>query len=448
MRLVRVPLQYTDPAERRTILVAVSVVRADRRSGKRPLIVLSGGPGEPIAAAATSLASSKSKSPLRRLQSDRDLVLVDQRGAGASQPSLECTAEQEAAAPQLAAAQTDADIRDLLVAAYSNCGQRLRSNGIDLTAFTTYAIARDLDRVRKALKLRRADIFATSYGTKVALTAARRDSEWIGRIVLSSAIPPQSDFVAGAPANFARALRALNQTCAESVNCGPNFGDLEAKLEGAPASLEASPLSGPTPDGKTATLTAATAAQIVFSSFYDEEQLTALPRLIDALARRDPALLTELSAQGPDGLQVAQGQQYAVLCSEELGAATPEKLRAGLSGLPSAARLLGEFQTTVGVPATSICPAFVPQPKPQPKSPRPLGGLGVPVLVVSGLYDQATPPVYGQAVTEAIPNAIHIVLPAGHSPVLQAGECGMRLVRRFLSDEASGLPRCEGKKVP
>lgn len=420
---VRVPLRYLDPAERRTILVAASVVRADRPQGKRPLVVLSGGPGEPIAAAAASVASPKSKSPLARLHRDRDLVLVDQRGAGASRPALECDAEQEAVTPQLESAQTDAGVRDLLVSAYTGCAQRLRSKNLDLAAFTTDHVARDLDRVRKALKLRRADVFATSYGTKVALAAARRDSEWIGRIVLSSAIPPQSDFVAGAPANYARALRAVNATCA-ATQCKAKYGDLEAKLEGALASLETSPLTGPSADGKTATLTAAVAAGLVFSSFYDRQRLAALPELIDALGRRDPALLTAATTR-PGGLRVSQAQQYAVLCSEELSSATPEGLRAGLAGLPSAARLLGEYQTTVGVPATSICPAFVPRPQPLPKSPRPLGGLSVPVLVVSGLYDQVTPPAYAgfhPQVCEGQREALVAVIPPG-DPCLPLRSC-------------------------
>ncbi len=69
------------------------------------------------------------------------------------------------------------------------------------------------------------------------------------------------------------------------------------------------------------------------------------------------------------------------------------------------------------------------------------------MLVVSGLFDHVTPPVYGQAVAEALPSATHIVLPTGHSPIINAGACGVRLLTTFLAGTRARLSRCEGFKT-
>lgn len=439
---VSVPLRHGDADEKRRIQVAVSVARADRPSGKRPLIFLSGGPGEAIAAVGLNFASAKFKSPLARLNDTRDVVFVEQRGVGASKPALECTPDEEAAAPQLSAATTDPAIRDILIAAYTSCAQRLRASGIDLTAFTTAQIAQDLNTVRRALKIRKADVFATSYGTKVALSAARRDSSWMGRLVLSSTVPPGVNFAAEAPENFAAALKRINGACASAAKCKDRFGDLEAKLEAAITSLEAQPLTVP---GQPGALTADGATSLVFQTFYNTKKLTALPALIDALAKRDPEVLKAVGSEESGGSGTTQGQQFAVLCAEENSLTTAEELRSRFAGLPKASQVLGEYTINVGVPSDAICRAFAP--RPQRSRPLALRPLTLPVLVVSGLFDHVTPPAYGEAVAEMAPSTTHIVLPTGHSPVTNAGACGVRLLTTFLAGTRGRLPRCEGFKT-
>lgn len=439
--LITVPLRHGDAADPRTLRVAVSIVRADRRAGKPPLIVLGGGPGEPIAAAGPSAAAPRSKSALGRLNNDRDLVLVEQRGAGRSRPALGCVPETTAATPQLTAATTDAAIRDALIAVFQTCAQRLTASGADLAAFTTEAIASDLDAVRRALRIRQADVLANSYGTKIALVAASRPSSWIRRIVLSSTIQPGTNFATEAPANFARALRVLNTRCAAAPRCRARFGDLEARLERALTSLEASPLT----NGKV-TLTAALASTAVYQSFYTSTGVEQLPAFIGALAKRDRRLLQATGAEMSAGAIIAQGQQYAVLCSEELAGLTAASLLPSLGGFPKAARLLGVYQTTVGAPAETICDTFVPAPPP-PSSGPDLSQVKQPVLIVSGVMDQTTPPAYGVAVAKALPRSRHVVLPTGHSPVFAAGVCGIKLLSGFLSRPAATLPRCRGVRL-
>jgi pimeloyl-ACP methyl ester carboxylesterase len=62
-----------------------------------------------------------------------------------------------------------------------------------------------------------------------------------------------------------------------------------------------------------------------------------------------------------------------------------------------------------------------------------------PVLLLSGELDPVTPPRYGEAVVQHLPNGRHIVAPGTGHNVTDAG-CAPRLVGRFLATaDAKGL---------
>jgi pimeloyl-ACP methyl ester carboxylesterase len=434
---VTVPLRHGQSGGA-TIEVGVSVLAAERDTGRRPLVVLPGGPGEAIAGLAPLIASPKNRSVFTRLLRTRDLVLVDQRGAGLSRPALTCGPEQAELVPALASATDDATISRLTVAAYSGCGERLR-RAVDLRAFTTEAVARDLQLVVGALRLSRADVFATSYGTKVALAAARQRGGWIGRLLLSSAVAPGSNFIADASRSFTRALRATFAACAEARRCAAANPDLDARLESAITGLETTPLpippSGRSPGG---TLTAWTASSVLFSLYYVPGGFGAVPRVVDLLARRDPRLAAAGGGEGGALEGLARGQQYAILCQEELGRTDPEALLRAAAQLPAVARVQAQYDVTVGAPAPTVCAGYGVRPVTEPAAR--LGSIGAPALVVSGAFDQITPPAYGAAVARGLRDARHVVLASGHSPVATAGPCGAQVAESFL--DGRRLPRC------
>jgi pimeloyl-ACP methyl ester carboxylesterase len=58
----------------------------------------------------------------------------------------------------------------------------------------------------------------------------------------------------------------------------------------------------------------------------------------------------------------------------------------------------------------------------------------VPVLIISGALDPATPPANGLAVAKTLPNSLHVTIPfGGHSPAGLTGlECIQRLKVTFI----------------
>ena len=123
----------------RLIRLAVAIAhtaRAPRQAD--PVVYLAGGPGSGAVTSTPALALGWAD-----FLAHRDLIVVDQRGTGFSQPSLACTA-QDRTTPALGELQTPggraaAEYRDLI-----GCRERLTTAGVRLAAYTTAANARQL----------------------------------------------------------------------------------------------------------------------------------------------------------------------------------------------------------------------------------------------------------------------------------------------------------------
>ena len=127
----------------RLAVVIAHTARAPHQAD--PVVYLAGGPGSGAVASTPALALGWAD-----FLAHRDLIVVDQRGTGFSQPSLACTA-QDRTTPALGELQTPggraaAEYRDLI-----RCRDRLTMAGVRLVAYTTAANARDLRDLRIAL---------------------------------------------------------------------------------------------------------------------------------------------------------------------------------------------------------------------------------------------------------------------------------------------------------
>ncbi len=160
-------LTFTVPLDRSgtvpgTIRIRAARIRA-RNAFRPPLIGLTGGPGQ----AGVVFASAYNYILPR---GNRDLVVLDQRGTGAS-GLLRCPSlERRISSFSLAAAA---------------CG---RSLGPRRSFYTSADSADDLEALRIRLGVRRIAIYAVSYGTRVAVEYVRRYPEHVDRVVLDSPV--------------------------------------------------------------------------------------------------------------------------------------------------------------------------------------------------------------------------------------------------------------------
>src|SRR5579875_1167046 len=172
-----------------TIRLAVAIFKSPRPHPKPdPFVFLQGGPGGSIVSDLGSTVTKKNR--VTDYPADRDLVLLDQRGTGLSQPSLACketTALDYRTLDQNLSLQRQVTLE---VQATQQCRNRLAAAGIDLNAYTTVADAADVADLRVALGYPSLNLYAVSYGTRLALTVMRTHPQGIRSVVLDSVEPP------------------------------------------------------------------------------------------------------------------------------------------------------------------------------------------------------------------------------------------------------------------
>ncbi|MGV9316085.1 alpha/beta fold hydrolase [Streptomyces sp. NPDC003691] len=178
-----VPLDHAKPQGRK-ITIAVSRVRATGGQATRPPIVaVLGGPGFSNITDSASMA----RRGLSSLNTDRDFIGLDLRGAGYSD-HIACAeqpfAEPAPTAPEKAFKKAEFDQQ----AEFNNrCTAVDREFARQLTPENT---ARDIDRLRAALGAEKISFYGASFGTAVGLAYRSLFDRRTERVWLDSVMPP------------------------------------------------------------------------------------------------------------------------------------------------------------------------------------------------------------------------------------------------------------------
>jgi len=194
----------------RQIDLRIAVVPAvSTRKQPDPLFILAGGPGMGAASFYTSVAPA-----FERIQRDRDIVLLDQRGTGGSN-ALDCESSEEDLY-QSSIAQIIAETRRCL---------RMLEARADVRFYTTSVAVQDLDRVRAALGYRIINLYGSSYGTVVAQLYLRRFPDRVRSVILDGVVPPQVALGATSALDAQAVLSSLFFRCVRQPACHARFGD-------------------------------------------------------------------------------------------------------------------------------------------------------------------------------------------------------------------------------
>ncbi len=417
-----VPLERTQPGGR-SAAVAVAIFR-DPHPRAEPILYLAGGPGSPALESAAVLWQS-----WQAFIAGRDFVVVDQRGVGASWPTLRC--------PEVPAFAAEARRQQLRgqryaqgeAAALRACSERLAAEGTPMRAFTTAAAAADLEDLRQTLGMPAWNVFGISYGTRLAMALVRDYPGGVRSLILDSPYPLQVSLYASMPANLDRALTTLFSDCAAHPQCAVRYPDLEARFWRLVEGLNANPLSaelgaGPEP------LSGDRLIGIVFRQLYATRSLPKLPAALVGVEQGNLRPLRELIASRASvGVGTSQALYYAVQCAEEFAALGPGWREQALAGRQ---RLAGFYSGLLELSgeAEGLCAHFGAASF-EPRWVAPLRA-ETPVLVLSGAYDPITPPAWRERVAEGLGRTYSFVLPGTGHAAISRGRCATSLVRAFL----------------
>ena len=417
------------------VLLAVATISSGPAAAERPPVVLiEGGPGGPVFEASWPEADFMpfwfdTIGPLVR---ERDVVLFDQRGVGLSVPNMNCPEIDRLARTAEGPRGSDPAHAIREFEALDACARRLRAEGVDPAMLSTPATARDVVAILDDLGHDKADVWAFSYGTKVALVLLANHGDRIGRVLLDGVYPPHIAISAQAPATTALAFGRLFQACRDDPACAEAFPGLRERFEAEIERLNARPrdirmtLSDRWNEAQAFRIDGDAVILGIYDALYSTASIPRIPRLVRDAVDGDPSAFSaflEFSHYGDWGLD--EGVNAVLWCREELPFLDEEKLwvearKHGVYGRPW--RLLGD-------PAW-CAPWDVPPADPGERSPVRSDHT---VLLVSGRFDPVTPDVFAEAAAARLPNSRHLVFEgAGHAPTATE-PCGADLAARFFA---------------
>ena len=398
-------------AGRKIALKIIVFPALKRKAAKDPLFFLAGGPGQGAAA-----ISEMGREMMRRIGADRDLVFVDQRGTGKSNP-LECKNEK------------DDEDEDATEEAYLKrmraCMEKLQPKA-DLTKYTTTIAMDDLDDVRQYLGYGKINLYGGSYGTRAALVYARRHAANTRAVILDGVAPTDMQIPLYMARDSQRALDLLFRDCAANKACNERFPRLRERLEAllaAPAKkiTYTHPRTGAS---KSVDVRRLTLSGVLFATLYSPKIASLVPLLIDQAEKGNYTGFFALgTAFDPSATTIAQGMHLSVVCAEDAPRVAP-----GAVAKETANTFLGYEMAQWRLDACAFWPKGKVEPDYFNNAPSDL-----PALILSGELDPVTPPSWGQQIAGQWKNAKHITVPAtGHGTAVSG--CVPKLMAQFLNE--------------
>jgi pimeloyl-ACP methyl ester carboxylesterase len=418
--VLRVPENPAKPGGRTIGLYVARVPAINREKRRDPLFVLAGGPGMAATTFYTTVAPV-----FERVRRDRDIVLVDQRGTGRSNP-LNCALSDD-----LVAQATDAEI----LAETQRCLKEASAHA-DVAYYTTSIAVGDLDAVRAALGYESVDLYGGSYGTRVAQQYVRRFPSRARTVILDGVVPPTLALGPAVAVDAENALLSILARCVAEKECQAHFGDPAADYRKLSAQMRAQPVpvtvADPTSgESSKLELSMVHLATVLRLATYTPQEAALLPLILhraSATGDFQPLATQYLLVSRSLGDVLSYGMHNSVVCAEDVPFYDVASI--------DRARLAQTYLGTAAVDGLrDICQVW-PRGPVDPDFHLPLHS-DVPALLLSGSDDPATPAADAEEALRGFTHGLHVVLKGfGHGQLV--APCVDRVMARFIETASVG----------
>ena len=160
----------------------------------------------------------------------REVITMDPRGLGRSEPSLACPEVERLVPASLAAPSDEKRTRRLLLGAVAACRARLVGRGVDPSAYSLAEAAADAEDLRVALGIERWNLGGYGSGARLAFEILRRDGEHVRSLYLDSPEAPQTDLLTTAKLRTRTATSRLAAAYRTQPACNRRFPALARSL--------------------------------------------------------------------------------------------------------------------------------------------------------------------------------------------------------------------------
>lgn len=421
-----VPENWDKPSGK-TIKIAVAVLKsASKNKESNPVVYIDGGPGSGgIASVGPWLVH-----PLRQ---NSDIVLFDVRGTGNSLPKF-CPDLGKQFFEILAKNQNSTQDEQQKTIAAVACKQDLLNRNIDINAYNSKSIVKDLNALKVALKYDKWNVYAVSYGTYTAQVYANDFPQDIKSLILDSSISDITQYYNRNTENYMNSLKKVFNACKNDPNCNQQYPDLEKTYFETIEKLSKNPVTVKVDPNVVAsgqfTYNAEDFKIAIQQSLYQKRLIEVLPLLITEFHKGNKGTLSSLVAAFSGALGLDYGQYYCVSCKEAIpnnsvaafnkDGVDYKKLKGGLSFYKSDFAVCDKWNSGAAKPTTL-------------NDLSNLSTLTAPVLVLAGNFDPITPASNGKVTVERFQNGFLINAPiSGHTPGFS--KLGVQITNEFVKN--------------
>jgi pimeloyl-ACP methyl ester carboxylesterase len=414
-------------ANSRTIRLAVAILhsRSDQPQPD-PVVHLHGGPGQGDLLRIFGYLNSS-------FLDERDLIVVDQRGVGFSEPALACPEVDDATLNSLMAGSSREELIAADVAGAAACRDRLQAEGIALEAYNTLQSAADFESLRLALGYDQWNLYGTSYGVLPTLTMMRLYPESIRSVTLEATMPLQQ--TAEETAMFGRALNEVFTGCASDASCNEAYPQLADQFGAAVERLNEQPVilsvqivqNGGYID---VSMDGQLFANILFSQLYTPASIPFVPFMIAQAANGNGQVMTIPASQLFRLLRggIDTGDRLSVTCQDILPFSPAEEGSQTAQAYP----YLTGVQIITSWSIQQVCQTW-DVPAANSDFAQPVSS-PIPTLFLHGQYDPRLTTDYDVQVAATLPNSYIYVVPGVSHQALLTSPCAQTIAAAFVSD--------------
>lgn len=426
----------------RIISFPVVVFRSKAASKKlAPVLHLgAGGPGAPMYLDDTGSVDYfwKTLSSIS-IDQGRDLLVIDPRGAGLSQPLLTCNQFVDS---ELIRFQSNLSLSEEMQSIdkdYADCIKGFIASGIDFSSYNSHSVANDVEAMRQAANIEKWVLIGVSYGAAYAQAIADQFPESVESMILDSALMLRI----GLHENFHELTLApylkLFQYCDYDPDCKRPIKNIESRFWALHQALNANPISIQFKHSQGAEkipirLNGERFLSSILQGIYGVEIYKDLPYIIIDLEKGQTDSLRPYLWQHVDYmLDRTYGDVSAIAhyCFEEKPFIDFEKIEALIETLPE-----GYIQDTARLTWNwrDYCDSL--HLKNTALSPIPSNPIAIPTLFLHGRFDTVTPLssiVAGQVFFD---NSQLITFDLSHS-ILTSSPCAVEAASRYIANPNS-----------
>jgi len=420
------------------IELAIAVLHTTMANCNNSVIFLQGGPG----GGSINGIYRWLDHPLRK---NSDIILIDIRGTGFSKPAL-CPDLGKSFLNILSKNQApEEDDKDKIKVSLE-CQQDLIDKGIDINAYNSDAVCRDLYLLKNVLHINKWNVYGVSYGTFIAQEYARHYPNDVKSLVLDSPIPDISTYYNKNTSNYTSSLSKFFQACKQDSICSRQYPNIENIYYSVIADLTKNPITVEVDKNIIAsgkfTYNAEDFKIATQQALYNRKLIEILPAIIYQFHYRNQSVLSSLVSAFSAALSLDYGTYYCFTCKEVIPYnnidsfetdARKEKIGVGIDFYKSDFVVCKEWSKRINTtPRTTY-----------------KRSLDFPVLILSGEFDPITPQKSAEATAQKYKNSTLVYASTfGHGPGFS--DAGSTIIRNFVTKglfKDDTLVKFERKKV-